>query len=781
MPNTKATGVAYSDPQFDSVSVTGSIYAGQGVYTPTYTYATLPAASSVNAGTQLWTSDQGMVVSNGTSWQSVAGSKNSPARVVSPSINGLDLDINSPIQRVTLTNPYTAYTRSYDNEFAYGTPIYFSDGFNGYKWWMASAPYPSNSGPTVTVTIASPGVFTSTDIVPTAGTIVTFSTTGALPTGLDAFTVYYVLSTGLTDTTFQVSTTPNGTAINTSGTQSGTHKMHYSTGGQFTVTLANPAVFTCAISPIPGTPITVATTGTLPAALNTGGTLYVCSTGWTSTTFTVAYTKDGSPVSTSGNTQSGLHTFTLSAAKFENPYILASNDGINWSPPTGITVNPLSDTFSTSIGNTEPSSFYSDPYLCASSDNSTLYCLWMWTNRPNTIKQSLMLSKSTNGINWSTPVSISDSTSSSFLPNSPSLIQTSTGWTMIAIDTAAVASPYIYTQTTSSDPTTGWTAPGTVYNGEWTQCTAVHPLSRKWWHQWTVPVENNGLLSVAVDNTSAGGTTWALLSWDGGATWDVRQFSAYNTTAAGGKWYRPSICVVNDGGNQSLRLYTSTQGWPRPPNTVLAGPSGFYIYTANLIQGLASRTINRQLVRSAVNSNLTSPVALTTYGLIAWDSFNRASLGATLESGQTWTVQGGTFAISSNQLSCTGTGSISVDVGTANYDVEFKNITIGSETWINFNFDSGTFSNRYRVGMQGTNGKVQKVVGGNVAWDQTPSGFNLVAGDIFRMSKRGSYYNFYVNDRIAFSYYDSYQATKTNVAVSLATGAVIDNFIVSQV
>ena len=76
MPNTKATGVAYSDPQFDSVSVTGSIYAGQGVYTPTYTYATLPAASSVAAGTQFWTSDQGMVVSNGTSWKSVTGTIN---------------------------------------------------------------------------------------------------------------------------------------------------------------------------------------------------------------------------------------------------------------------------------------------------------------------------------------------------------------------------------------------------------------------------------------------------------------------------------------------------------------------------------------------------------------------------------------------------------------------------------------------------------------------------------------------------------------------------------
>ena len=703
-----------------------------------------------------------------------SGSGANAPRNVSSSINGLDLDINSPIQRVSIPNPYVTYTRAYNGQMAYGTPIYLSSGFNGYKWWMAAAPYPTNSGVTVTVTIASPGVFTSSTGVPPAGSLISFSTSGALPTGLDAYTAYYVLSTGLTDTTFQVSTTPNGTAVNTSGTQSGTHKMYYTSGGQFSVSIGSPAVITCAISPPPGTPINLATSGALPTGLNTTNTYYVISANWTSTTFQLALTREGSAITTSG-TQSGLHTFTMNAAKFENPYILASNDGVNWAAPTGIPVNPIADTFST----TDTGSYYADPYICASLDNSTLYCIWLWNNKSTDSKQSIMLSKSYNGLNWSTPVEIIKTYGTTYAPNSPSLIQTSTGWTITAIDTAS-AGVYIYTQTTSSDPTTGWTAPGTVYETVWTQCTAVHPLSRKWWHQWTVPVENGGLLSLACDNGSGGGTAWALLSWDGGATWDVRQFSAYNTTAAGGNWYRPSICVVNDGGNQSLRLYTSTQGWAKAPTSVQSGPGGFYIYTANLIQGLANKTLNRQLVRSAVNSNLASPVALTTYGLIAWDSFNRASLGTTLESGQTWTVQAGTFAISSNQLSCTATGSISVDVGTANYDVEFKNITVGSETYINFNFDSGAFSNRYRAGMSGVNCKLQKVTGGNVVWDQTLAGYNLVAGDIFRMSKRGSYYNFYVNDRIAFSYYDPYQATKTNVAVSLATGAVIDNFIVSQ-
>lgn len=78
---------------------------------------------------------------------------------------------------------------------------------------------------TVTVTIASPGVFTLTAHGFNIGTAVYFSTTGALPTGLTAGTTYYVISAGLTANAFQVSTQINGTAVNTTGTQSGAHKV----------------------------------------------------------------------------------------------------------------------------------------------------------------------------------------------------------------------------------------------------------------------------------------------------------------------------------------------------------------------------------------------------------------------------------------------------------------------------------------------------------------------------------------------------------------------------
>ena len=76
---------------------------------------------------------------------------------------------------------------------------------------------------TFTVTIASPGVFSLTAHGFTEGTLVYFSTTGALPTGLTAGTAYYLIKAGLTADAFEVSTTIDGSAVNTSGTQSGTH------------------------------------------------------------------------------------------------------------------------------------------------------------------------------------------------------------------------------------------------------------------------------------------------------------------------------------------------------------------------------------------------------------------------------------------------------------------------------------------------------------------------------------------------------------------------------
>jgi len=57
-----------------------------------------------------------------------------------------------------------------------------------------------------------------------------FTTTGALPTGVSADKVYYVISAGLTSTAFEFSATLGGSAINTSGSESGVHTLNFIDG-----------------------------------------------------------------------------------------------------------------------------------------------------------------------------------------------------------------------------------------------------------------------------------------------------------------------------------------------------------------------------------------------------------------------------------------------------------------------------------------------------------------------------------------------------------------------
>lgn len=83
-----------------------------------------------------------------------------------------------------------------------------------------------NQSSTVTITIASPGVITYTAHGLSANAPVVFTTTGSLPTGITAGTTYYLCSTAvsaMTANTFQISATPGGAPIDTSGSQSGTH------------------------------------------------------------------------------------------------------------------------------------------------------------------------------------------------------------------------------------------------------------------------------------------------------------------------------------------------------------------------------------------------------------------------------------------------------------------------------------------------------------------------------------------------------------------------------
>lgn len=112
-------------------------------------------------------------------------------------------------------------TRFTDN----GIQMIFVNGTDGWLYTFSTNALKKIivSQDTFTVTIASPAVFTQTSHGLVEGDRLDLSSTGLLPTGLDTDTVYYVIAAGLTADAFEVSLTSGGAAINTSGTQSGTH------------------------------------------------------------------------------------------------------------------------------------------------------------------------------------------------------------------------------------------------------------------------------------------------------------------------------------------------------------------------------------------------------------------------------------------------------------------------------------------------------------------------------------------------------------------------------
>lgn len=92
-----------------------------------------------------------------------------------------------------------------------GAPLYY---------WNANIGTASTQ---FTVTIASPAVITFSSISPPDGTAVTFTTTGALPTGLSVGTAYYIANS--TGSSANLTATYGGATITTTGTQSGVHSV----------------------------------------------------------------------------------------------------------------------------------------------------------------------------------------------------------------------------------------------------------------------------------------------------------------------------------------------------------------------------------------------------------------------------------------------------------------------------------------------------------------------------------------------------------------------------
>jgi Flp pilus assembly protein TadG len=192
-------------------------------------------------------------------------------------------------------------------------------------------------GPTVTTTIATPAVFTSASHGMSAATQIAFQTSGSLPTGLSTSSTSYYVAPGPTTNTFMLATTSSGT----------TATIAYNVSNTFTVTKANPAVFTKSSHGLTsGSAIKLSTTGDMYDPLTGGGVYYVRSSGLTTNTFQVSTVSGGSAVNTStGGTQSGTHSYVREAMFTDSGHGLSVGDPIMFTTtgtlPTGISTNTV--------------------------------------------------------------------------------------------------------------------------------------------------------------------------------------------------------------------------------------------------------------------------------------------------------------------------------------------------------------------------------------------------------------------------------------------------------
>jgi hypothetical protein len=107
------------------------------------------------------------------------------------------------------------------NQQNFGQDLIYGPRGGGLYYWYASVGFAATQ---ITITIATPGVIT----MPTGfsilnGTPISFTSSGALPTGLVVGTIYYVVNSS--SNTFQVAATFGGAAIDTSGSQSGIQRI----------------------------------------------------------------------------------------------------------------------------------------------------------------------------------------------------------------------------------------------------------------------------------------------------------------------------------------------------------------------------------------------------------------------------------------------------------------------------------------------------------------------------------------------------------------------------
>ena len=430
--------------------------------------------------------------------------------------------------------------------------------------------------------------------------------------------------------------------------------------------------------------------------------------------------------------------------RFESPCIYVSQDGDAWIQAPGAN-NPV-------IG-LPATGDYRNHTLVLSNDRSKLYLVVEWAQgagtQPGGNSSGIVISETSNGVTWSTPVYITGASGSN-QTSSPSMWQTSSGgWAIMYQNTGTGGYPTYLITTSSATPYSGWGAPQAV--------TITHPLSRTWWRHHAVMLPSGQLVGFSQDNDSSGGSVYSITSSDGGLTWSVAQFSQTNSASAVNSWYAPCLCVAHDGVAPTFigffcRVGPMQQG-------------GFWIQKARLVDDFPQLAASNLALLDMAKRQ----VSLGGVAAIA-DSFTRADSAVTPGSadvGGAYTVDNGTFGISTNRLYSVTTGNVTlwIDSKLTDFNAQCVIDTPGTQFYIRFNVSSTSPSDTYwRFGVNGSNPKLQRIAGGAAVTDKNWSG-TVVAGDRLRVMRKDNTITLFHNDRVIDTLVDANYANNTRVGL----------------
>ncbi|MCG7239562.1 pyocin knob domain-containing protein [Corynebacterium minutissimum] len=240
----------------------------------------------------------------------------------------------------------------------------------------------------------------------------------------------------------------------------------------------------------------------------------------------------------------------------EDPNILASQNGTTWVVPEGLT-NPIDDQKG------KPNPHNSDTNIVMGPDGA-MWLTWRMVDRPNGDLTRIFAARSTNGVEWGTPVEIwtaKPGTDEAGLL-SQSLVWTGSTWRLYGVRNATRTNRLSFYETSDKNPTkdSAWKLQDCAID-------AAGP-GRNFWHV-DVQYYNGAYLGIIQDMASQGrdGDIYFMRSADG-VTWErstvplVDKIGSAQTAI-----YKTGFVPLGSGDNLTLDVYypgwtvTPTQSW----------------------------------------------------------------------------------------------------------------------------------------------------------------------------------------------------------------------------